>query len=212
MKRMQKSKFNLLFMGMLALLLWNCRGEEGPIGPQGDPGPRGPAGPAGPAGAPGPLALMYEIEFDLTAAEDWEAVYGFPEEDLDEIFLEDVALVYLLWDQLQNDDGSFTDVWRLMPINYFRPKGILSMNFDFTAYDVKIYLESSYTRDAQDEMRDLVARIVIVPAEQSPNQRKGFDVNYQDFEAVKKTYGLKETGRAKGKPLMQLIRELEAKK
>jgi hypothetical protein len=53
---------------------------------------------------------------------------------------------------------------------------------------------------------------VIVPAEQSPNQRKGFDVNYQDFEAVKKTYGLKETGRAKGKPLMQLIRELEAKK
>lgn len=198
---MQKSKFNFLLLGVLSLFLWNCRGDQGPVGPQGNPGPPGPTGPAA------PLALMYEIEFDLNAANEWKIVYPFPEED--EIYPEDVVLVYLLWDQVTADDGSSVDVWRLMPITYFQQRGILTMNSDFAFGDISIYLEASFPLDAQSDMNDLVARIVVVPAEQSPNQRIGAPVNFQNYEEVKAAYGLKETGPAKGKPFLRIIKDLE---
>jgi hypothetical protein len=195
-------KYNLLVWIVLVFFLWNCKGDPGPIGPQGQQGPQGPRGPEGPQ----TLALMYEFEFDLNAANKWEEFYVFPDED--EIFLEDVGLVYLLWDVVDTDDGQL-DVWRLMPVNYFKEKGILSMNFDYTAEDVRIFLEGSYPLDATSDMTDLVARIVIVPADFSPNGRVGTLVNYENYDEVKAAFGLKDTKRVKGKPFMQMIRKSE---
>ena len=200
-------KYNLLTWIVLVSLLWNCRGDQGPIGPQGDPGPQGPQGPAGPQ----TVALMYEFEFDLNTANQWEAFYAFPEEDIEDIFLEDVGLVYLLWDVVETDNGEELDVWRLMPVNFFNEKGILSMNFDYTAADVRVFLEGSYPLDATADMTDLLARIVIVPADYSPNGRRGA-VNFENYNEVQKAFGLKEAKRVKGKSFMQIMREREALK
>jgi hypothetical protein len=201
---MYKNSLQSLLWLLLACLLWNCKGDPGVPGPIGAPGPTGPQGPAGPQ----TVALMYERVFDLNAANQWELIYTFPAND--EIYLEDVALVYLLWDQVETDNG-LLDIWRMMPVSYFNEKGILNMNFDFSAEDVRIFLEASYPLDAQTVFEDVVARIVIVPADDSPNGRKAV-VNYENFEEVKKAFGLTETHPVKGKPFMQLLREAQSGK
>jgi hypothetical protein len=201
---MYKNSLQSLLWLILACLLWNCKGDPGVPGPIGAPGPTGPQGPAGPQ----TVALMYERVFDLNAANQWELIYTFPAND--EIYLEDVALVYLLWDQVETDNG-LLDIWRMMPVSYFNEKGILNMNFDFSAEDVRIFLEASYPLDAQTAFEDVVARIVIVPADDSPNGRKAV-VNYENFEEVKKAFGLKETHPVKGKPFLQLLREAQSGK
>ena len=198
---MKKYSLKLFVWILLAGILWSCKGEPGLPGPAGAPGPTGPRGPAGPQ----TVALMYERVFDLNVENKWEIIYTFPEED--EIYLEDVALVYVLWDQIETDNEPL-DVWRMMPVSYFNSKGILNMNFDFSAEDVRIFLEASYPLDAQTEFTDVVARIVIVPADDSPNGRKA-SINYENFEEVKTALGLKETKRVKGKPFRQMLREAQ---
>lgn len=187
---------------LIACLLWNCKGNPGIPGAPGVPGPTGPQGPAGPQ----TVALMYERTFSLNAANEWEMIYTFPAND--EIYLEDVALVYLLWDQVETDNGPL-DIWRMMPVTYFTSKGILNMNFDFSAEDVRIFLEASYPLDAQTVFTDVVARIVIVPADDSPNGRKT-SINYENFEEVKTAFGLQANSPTKGKPFMHMLREAQA--
>src|SRR5688500_2123165 len=104
---MENLKFYFLIFIFLPLL-FRCTIDGEP----------GPAGPRGPQGDPGPqtIAMEYEIEFDLKSSNNWEHLYSFPAQD--EIYPEDVVLVYLLW-KVENE----TDVWRLMPVNYFYDEG-----------------------------------------------------------------------------------------
>jgi hypothetical protein len=174
----------LLLFGFVICLAWSCQG------PAGLPGPQGPQGPQGPAGAPGPetLALMYEVPFSLNAANKWETFFPFPASD--KIYAEDVVLVYLLSGQVTVDDKPM-DVWRLMPVSYFTDAGLLSLNFDFTVKDVRIYAEASFTLDSQrDAFKDQLARIVVVPADYSPNGRKGRNIDFADYEQVRAAFKL----------------------
>ena len=124
-----------------ALLLSGCYAEEG------IPGPRGLQGPQGPEGPPGPqtIASIYEMEFNLDASNDWQAGFRFP--DADEIYLEDVVLVYLLWEQVELDNGEFQDVWQLMPVSFFTDAGLLQMSYDFTVNDVRIFAAAGFPLD-----------------------------------------------------------------
>ncbi len=198
---MDKYIFKPMSWLILALIVCNCKGDPGLPGAPGAPGPAGPQGPAGAQ----TVALMYEREFDLTVENKWEMIYTFPAED--EIYLEDVALVYLLWDQVETENGPL-DIWRMMPVSYFTSKGTLNMNFDYSAEDVRIFLEASYPLDAQTVFTDVVARIVIVPADYSPNGRKA-SINYENFEEVKMAFGLQETSKVKGRPFMHMLREAQ---
>lgn len=185
----------------LASILSGCTFGDNEPGPQGPRGPQGPAGPSGPSG-PSSTGLMYEIEFDLIADNEWQASFAFPEED--EIFLEDVVLVYLLWEQT-DVDGEVYDVWRLMPVSYFTDDGLLQINFDFTALDVVIFAEAAFDLDPQrDAFNNIVARIVVVPADFSPNART--DINYEDFYEVQQLYGLPEITNRSGKPFLNVTR------
>jgi hypothetical protein len=186
------------FIGLVALLV-SCQGPEGAPGPTGAPGPKGDTGPA----SPETVALMYEVEFDLTAANQWKTFYSFPAKDV--IYKEDVVLVYLFWEQT-NANGQKLDVWRLMPVSYLNPTGTLMINFDFTAKDVRLFAEASFTLTApQNEFRDLLARIVVVPADYSPNGRKKLSIDYTDYEQVKAAFGLPQTPTKKGTPFKQLL-------
>lgn len=159
---------------------------------EGDPGPIGPQGPPGQPGTPGPVttALMYEIEFDLNSGNEWSALFAFPPED--EVFWEDVVLVYLLY-STENDQ----DIWRLMPVSFFNSRGTLNLNYDFTQNDVNIFAEASFPLNAdQDHFDNEIARIIVVPAAESSNYRKGV-INFENFEEVKAAYGLKEPKKLK---------------
>lgn len=186
-----------------AFLLASCQGEPGL------PGPVGPRGPEGPPGAPGPLGLMYEIEFDLNETNDWQIVFEFPAQDLDLIFPEDVVLVYLLWEQLEADDGGFIDVWRPMPVSFFTDAGLLQINYDFTLNDVSVFAEAGFMLDAErDAYNGEIARIVVVPAEASPNvnARTESTINYEDYYEVAAHYGLSTESVQLKKPISRLNR------
>ena len=173
------------FLLALTSVLSGCYVEEPIPGPQGPPGFDGRDGLDGLDGAPG-TGLMYEIEFDLNAGNDWQSLYEFPLQDRDKIYREDVVLVYLLEEYIEPEDGSDPyDVWRLMPISEFSDDGQLQFNYDFSVYDVNIFLQASFPLEAAiDVFENLIARIVVVPAPQSVNARTSEAVDYEDYQAV----------------------------
>ena len=172
--------FKLYFLiFIISPFFWGCEGDPGPVGP------------VGPQGDSAPLALEYEVEFDLNSNNEWSYTYYFPTND--EIYSTDMVLVYMLWDVVDDQD-----VWRMMPVNYFENNGMLEVNYDFTQSDVRIFAQASFplTNDTKP-FDDFVARIVVIPAEMSANQRIG-NIDLTNYEEVKKTYNLKDFKRVKG--------------
>ncbi len=193
----------LWWIACCAILLSNCQVDEGIPGPPGLPGPPGSMGPAGPPGAQG-VGLMYEYVFSLNAANNWQTLFTFPPND--EIYLEDVVLVYLLWDQVDTN-GELVDIWRLMPINYFEEEGLLQINYDFSVSDVNLFAEASFPLD-DIQFDEIVARIVVVPADFSSNARTSRTLDYENYGAVREAFALPEPVRSQGKPFMQIVQSL----
>jgi len=169
-----------LIPGSIILAILALASCQGPAGVPGPPGPQGNQGPAA------PLALMYEIEYNLTPANSWQVYYDFPTKD--EIFPEDVVLVYRFAGRQEN-----LDVWRPMPVSQFNQRGTLVFNYDFTVRDVRLFAEASYALNAQDIFNNQAARIVVVPADFSPNGRRAFEIDYNNYEQVKKAFNLPDT-------------------
>lgn len=185
----------------LIFTLINCRGPEGAPGPVGPPGP---AGPRGLEGEPGLIGLAYEIvDYDIGPGNEWNYLFTFPEEDLPFIYPEDVVLVYLWMDEYETEAGEWVDIWKLMPVTYFEPEGILNLNYDFSKYDVNIYAEASFPLDNDPGFTDLISRIVVVPAAMSENQRMKKSVDYENYHEVMNALGLPIT-KAVGTPLNKL--------
>ncbi len=101
------------------------------------------------------------------------------------IYASDMVLVYHLYDVV---NGS--DVWRLMPQTYYFDNGVeLDYNFDFTRFDVNIFLDSnaSLTSFSSAWLQNQTFRIVVIPAYLSG---KGVTVDYSDYNETLKMYGL----------------------
>lgn len=175
---------------ILVPFFWSC---------DGDPGPVGPAGPEGPEGIPGPLALEYETTFSLNPSNNWSTIYTFPPND--EIYATDMVLVYMLWDVVNKEDQ-----WRLMPVNYFENGGMLEVNYVFTQTYVTLFADASFPLDNDVEpFEDIVARIVVIPAEMSSNQRVG-NVDFTNYEEVRKTYHLPDRAWGGGKTFKEIVK------
>jgi hypothetical protein len=179
----------------LAGLLSGCYTDPIP-GPQGPPGYdgfdgrdglNGRDGLDGLDGEPG-TGLLYEVEFSLTADNEWQAFYDFPPQD--PIYLEDVVLGYLLWDQVELEGGELLDVWRPLPVSYFYEEGTLQLGYDFTGSDVRLYAEAAFPLDPERDVFDnFLARFVVVPANYSENARTSA-VDFKDYRAVSEWLGL----------------------
>jgi hypothetical protein len=101
------------------------------------------------------------------------------------IFASDVVLVYLLWD-VENDG---TPIWRLMPQTVQLFEGDLQYNYDFTRYDVNLFLDSldfPLTILGPEWTQNQTFRIVLVPA------AFGNKMDYTNYEGVLKTLKLSE--------------------
>ena len=197
---MQPYKIITLVFVSLMSVLYGCYVEEPIPGPPGPPGYDGRDGLDGLDGTPG---LMYEVEFSLNADNNWETFYEFPPED--EIFLEDVVLVYLLWDVEEADDGTPIDVWRAMPVSYFYEEGQLQLNYDFTVGDIKIFAEAAFPLEAERDFFDnFLARVVVVPAIAANGARLDQEA-LRDYETVRQLLDLPETRSKQGTPFLEAM-------
>ena len=172
---------NLLLPFSLSIFaLFSSCVDEGPIGPM---GPQGPQGPAGNDGAPGESGYVFEYEdINFTASNDYAVLLEYPNdfEGLDS----DVALVYFLWAV----DDSGTEIWRQLPQTIFTEFGILQYNFDFTKFDVNLFLDADFNLDflGAGDTDSWVARVVIVPGDFWNSGR----IDFSDYHQVKEALGL----------------------
>lgn len=102
------------------------------------------------------------------------------------IYSSDVILVYHMYDVY---DG--TPLWRLLPQKYYLEYGAeVDYNFDFTKYDVNIFMESNIdmTNLSPVWTDNQTFRIVIIPGYFSGKSPKSVDLN--DYYATVKAYGI----------------------
>ncbi|MGB5553604.1 MAG: collagen-like protein [Flavobacteriaceae bacterium] len=154
-------KITLLLGAFLTLFFVACEGPQGPPGYDGYDGLDGLDGLDG----INILGKVIDIEGDFTAADNYTIAYEFPQTF--EVFETDVVLVYLLWDQTTDGNDDPVDIWRLMPQTRILDQGLLQYNFDYTFFDVTLFLESDFdlaTLPAGDTDNQ-VFRIAVLPAE-----------------------------------------------
>ncbi|SFA84834.1 hypothetical protein SAMN05660845_0612 [Flavobacterium swingsii] len=105
------------------------------------------------------------------------------------IYTSDMVLVYRLDNNLVNNG---TDVWRQMPQTYYLgTTGELDYNFDFTNYDVNIFLGANFDLNtlSSDWTQNQTFRIVIVPAYFGNKMA----IDYSNYDAVVKAYNLDDS-------------------
>lgn len=102
------------------------------------------------------------------------------------IYDSDVVLVYLLWDT----DGG-TPIWRLMPQTVQLNEGDLQYNYDFTPYDVNLFMSSAdfdLSILGSQWTQNQTFRIVIVPGYFSK-----MAIDYKNYDEVMTKLNLDES-------------------
>ena len=117
-------------------------------------------------------------------------LFQFPADEI--IVLEsDVVLVYLLWEVGEDSEGNQLPIWRLMPQTIFLADGSFQYNYDYTYFDVSIFLDGAYDfTTLGDEWRlGQTFRIVVIPAYPiNPGGRYDFS----NYEATIRHFGLED--------------------
>ena len=169
--------FTGIFLLVAVAMFAGCRGEQGPPGPPGEDGLDGNLF----------LPSVFEITGDFSADNDYSLYYEFP--NTIEVFESDIVLVYILWEEAENEDGETLDVWRLLPQTIILNEGILQYNYDHTFVDVQIFLDGNidFGTLLPAEVNDQVFRIVVLPADFAA-QNKLADI--EDFNLMMKSLGL----------------------
>ena len=111
-------------------------------------------------GYDGLIGQVIEVQADLNAGTDFEYFVEIPSDI--EVFESDVIVVYRLMEVF--DD---TDVWEPLPQTIFRNNGILLYTFDYTLFDVRLFLDGTVDFGKLDpnDTDDLIFRIAIIPAD-----------------------------------------------
>jgi hypothetical protein len=141
-------KITSILLILAAIISTSC---EGPIGPPGLPGKDGDT----------LVGSIFEIKGDFTAANEYKLFFEFPKDF--KIYKTDIVLVYVLWEQTDKK----ADVWRLMPQTVVVDEGVLQYNFDYTATDVKVFLEGTVdlSKLLPGEWQNQVFRVAVLPAD-----------------------------------------------
>lgn len=139
-----------LYTLVLAIILVSC---EGPVGPPGIPGPPGEDGTV-------LLGQVFEVEADLNAGTNFEYFVEIPSNI--EVFESDIVMVYRL---MGTFEGS--DIWEPLPQTIFRNDGILLYGFDYTLFDVRLFLDGTadFGRLDRVDTDGLIYRIAVLPAD-----------------------------------------------
>jgi hypothetical protein len=146
---------------------------------------QGCSGPEGPQGATGfsAEAEVFEVTASFSASNNFESLVTLNPAILNS----DMVLVYRLFDVVNG-----ADVWRSLPQTVYLPQGELDYNFDFTKYDINIFLDSNFdlTTLSASWAQSQVFRVVIIPGYLTNKNSKTIDFN--DYNAVVKAFNIKE--------------------
>ena len=142
-------------IALLSLALVVFTACEGPAGP---PGFDGFDGRDGIDGENGLIGQVFDevINFE---ADDYGINIAYPNNF--DVQANDVVLVYRL---AEINNG--TDVWQLMPQNFFLDEGTLQYNFDYTEFDVTIFLDATFDLALLGDAftQEQIFRIAVLPA------------------------------------------------
>ncbi|MCP4457746.1 MAG: collagen-like protein [Cytophagales bacterium] len=143
----------------IVLLLSACSDNIGPQGPQ---VPQGPQGFQGEPGESGYIMEWEGVSFTSPGYEVFLNYNDFSFEGVDS----DVTLVYLLWGT-EEVDGEIVEIWRPLQQTVLTEDGILQYTYDFTKYDTKIFLDSTFDLDRLSALDtdDWVVRVAVIPGE-----------------------------------------------
>ncbi|HQV36277.1 MAG TPA: hypothetical protein PLC36_08170 [Flavobacterium sp.] len=159
---MKKITLILVFIGMIALQ--GCTIEENPDYVDNDT-----------------ISEVFEVTRSFSPQNEFSSLITLNPQ----IYASDVVLVYLLWD-VQNG----TPIWRLMPQTVQLDEGDLQYNYDFTQFDVNLFLSSAdfpLTILGPQWTQNQTFRIVIVPGYFSGK------IDYSDYNKVMKSLGYSES-------------------
>lgn len=152
-----------------------------------EPGPIGPRGFDGVQGEPGEEAYVFEYENVSFTGPSYEVVLPIAD-DFDFVSLDsDVTLVYFLWDT-NEINGEIVEVWRPIPQSILTNDGIIQYNFDWTIYDVKLFMDAEFPLDLLTaiDTDNWIVRVVVVPGQFWDGGRK----EHPSYEDVKEKYNL----------------------
>ena len=124
------------------------------------------------------LGTVFETTGTFSSSNDYTLYFEFPSSF--EVYDGDVVMVYILWEQTSSGD----DVWRPLPQSVFLTDGSFQYNFDYTLYDVQIYVEANFDRSelASADLQNQTFRIAVIPAD----LYKSGTVDIRDYNAVMK--------------------------
>lgn len=153
----------------------------------------GPRGPQGPQGEPGESGYVFEFENVDFTAPDYDVILSYPSDF--EPLNSDVAVVYLLWD-IQEIDGEDVEIWRVIPQTVLTDHGTLQYNYDFTKYDVRLFLEADFELNLLTaiDTDEWVVRVVVIPGN---FWNTGSRLNFSDYYEVKEMLGLPDMAKTR---------------
>jgi hypothetical protein len=130
---------------------------------------------------------------NFTAANNYSASFTFPANKI-EVFESDAVLVYREW-ATQSDPSGPISVWRLLPQTVVLNGNLLQYNFDHTFTEAFFYLDGTVNRAtlATSWTQNQRLRVVIIPSDFTSRKTVDADVDYNDYESVKKYLGIDES-------------------
>ncbi len=133
-------------------------------------------------GVDGEESYVFEYEFSFTAP-DYSVILNLPNDF--NMLDSDVALVYFLWEV--TNDG--VEVWRALPQTLYFSDGVLKYNYDFTKFDVSVFLDGTVNFDGlgANTTDNWIARVVVVPGQFAGR------IDYSDYNAVKDFFEFSES-------------------
>ncbi len=138
----------------LALVLFiSCEGPQGPPGLDGFDGTDAEA-----------IGKVFDQVVNFGAADNFSITIPYP--TTIEVFENDVVLVYRQAEVIKDSNNEDTDVWQLLPQNFFLDEGILQYNYDHTFFDVTLFLDGTFDLSILGDQftKNQVFRIAVVPA------------------------------------------------
>lgn len=164
----------------LAVVFASCEGPQGPPGFDGFNGRNG---------LDARIAQSFEVEIDFNTANGYASLVTYPFS----VGIDDMTLVYVLWDVVPANGGGTVDVWRLLPQTVYTDFGEFQYNFDATQGDVDIFLDApssfNFNNLAPGDLNDQFFRIVVLPVTFSDNPL----LDITDYQSVMNLAGLNTT-------------------
>ncbi len=151
---------------------------EGPMGPPGYDGKDGEDGTS-------LLGTIFETTVDFTPENGYSTLFEYPNDF--EIYDSDIVMVYILWEQVETNNGVL-DVWRALPQTVFLQEGVIQYNFDYSVGDVKIFIEETVGNLLPGETENQTFRIAVIPAIEYENK----SIDLQNFNSVLKSLNLSD--------------------